>query len=149
MTKQELFTKVTGLTWDVEKLANMPEEKKKWLIPDGVILENADGVKFKMTKEFMDEIGLDIADKSLVEIIEDEEPTTTVAPSTEPSVEPSDEPATEAPSTEPSEEPTEAPAEPSYEPATEAPSTEPSEEPTEAPAEPSDEPTEAPAEPGE
>lgn len=78
MTKQELFTKVTGLTWDVEKLANMSDEKKKWLIPDGVILENAEGLKFKLTKEFAEEIGIDINDKvSTAEIVEtlDHEPT--------------------------------------------------------------------------
>ena len=78
MTKQELFTKVTGLTWDVEKLANMPDAKKQWLIPDGVILENVDGVKFKLTKEFADEIGIDINSKvSTVTVTErlDHEPT--------------------------------------------------------------------------
>lgn len=56
-TKQELFTKVTGLTFDVEKITD--ETKLAWLIPDGKMLDNPEGRKAKDTAEFMDAAGLD------------------------------------------------------------------------------------------
>ena len=56
-TKQELFTKVTGLTFDVEKITD--ENKLAWLIPDGKMLDNPEGRKAKETTEFMDAAGLD------------------------------------------------------------------------------------------
>ena len=55
-TKQELFTKVTGLTYDVEKITD--PEKLAWLIPDGAMLENEDGRKAQLTKEFMEMAGI-------------------------------------------------------------------------------------------
>lgn len=59
MTKQELFTKVTGLTFDVEKLS---PEKLAWLIPDGSMLDN-NSPKFELTKEFMEVAGLNVDGK--------------------------------------------------------------------------------------
>ena len=56
-TKQEMFTKVTGLTFDVKKITD--EKKLAWLIPDGKMLDNAEGRKAKETKEFMAAAGLD------------------------------------------------------------------------------------------
>lgn len=55
-TKQELFTKVTGLTFDVEKITDL--DKLAWLIPDGAMLDNPEGRKAKETKEFMALVGL-------------------------------------------------------------------------------------------
>jgi len=71
-TKQELFTKVTGLTFDVEKITD--SEKLAWLIPDGAMLNNVDGRKAKETKEFMNIAGLDENSKfSTVEVDYDDE----------------------------------------------------------------------------
>ena len=57
-SKQELFTKVTGLTFDVEKIKD--EQKLTWLIPDGAMLnDNENNRKAKETKEFMAAAGLD------------------------------------------------------------------------------------------
>lgn len=55
-TKQELFTKVTGLTFDVE---NVDPDKLAWLVPDGSMLSNKDGRKAKDTVAFLDAAGLD------------------------------------------------------------------------------------------
>jgi len=55
-SKQELFTKVTGLTFDVEEIKDNNE--LAWLIPDGAMLDG-DGEKAAITKEFMSVIGLD------------------------------------------------------------------------------------------
>lgn len=60
MTKQELFTKVTGLTFDVEKI---PVEKLSWLIPDGKMLDNAESSKFQAFSEFAEAAGLEISGK--------------------------------------------------------------------------------------
>lgn len=71
-TKQELFTKVTGLTFDVEKITDL--DKLAWLIPDGAMLDNADGRKAKETKEFMTLVGLSEDSKfSTVEVDYDDE----------------------------------------------------------------------------
>jgi len=67
-SKQELFTKVTGLTFDVEKITD--ENKLAWLIPDGAMLDNEEGRKAQQTAEFMDAAGLD---KSLKYDDEEEE----------------------------------------------------------------------------
>lgn len=56
-TKQELFTKVTGLTFDVEAIKD--DAKLAWLIPDGAMLDNPEGRKAKETAEFMEAAGLD------------------------------------------------------------------------------------------
>ena len=61
MTKQELFTKVTGLTFDVEKITD--PVKLAWLIPDGAMLDNAEGSRFEITKEFMSAAGIDVDGK--------------------------------------------------------------------------------------
>ena len=61
MTKQELFTKVTGLTFDVEKITD--PVKLAWLIPDGAMLDNAEGRRFETTKEFMSTAGIDVDGK--------------------------------------------------------------------------------------
>jgi hypothetical protein len=58
-TKQELFTKVTGLTFDVSKV---DDSKLAWLIPDGKMLDG-EGKKTELTKEFMAEANIDIAEK--------------------------------------------------------------------------------------
>jgi hypothetical protein len=71
-TKQELFTKVTGLTFDVEKITDL--DKLAWLIPDGAMLDNPDGRKAKETKEFMALAGLSEDSKfSTVEVDYDDE----------------------------------------------------------------------------
>ena len=71
-TKQELFTKVTGLTFDVEKIQD--NDKLAWLIPDGAMLENPEGRKAKDTKEFMSAAGLDEDSKfSTIEVNYDDE----------------------------------------------------------------------------
>ena len=71
MTKQELFTKVTGLTFDVEKLS---KEKLEWLIPDGAMLDNPEGRKVKETAEFMDVAGIDKTKKfSTIDVDYDDE----------------------------------------------------------------------------
>ncbi len=65
-TKQELFTKVTGLTFDVEKITD--PNKLAWLIPDGSMLEG-EGRKTELTKEFMAAADLDEDSKfSTVEV---------------------------------------------------------------------------------
>lgn len=72
MTKQELFTKVTGLTFDVEKITD--PEKLAWLIPDGAMLENSEGRKAKETSEFMDLAGIDKTKKfSTIDVDYDDE----------------------------------------------------------------------------
>lgn len=68
MTNQELFTKVTGITWSIEKLSDMSDDKVKWFIPDGAMLDK-ECLKFRLTKEFMSKLGLDIHDKSNAEYI--------------------------------------------------------------------------------
>ena len=60
-TKQELFTKVTGLTYDVEDIKD--EELLTWLIPDGAMLDDPEGEKAKDTAEFMAAAGLDKSTK--------------------------------------------------------------------------------------
>lgn len=60
MTKQELFTKVTGLTFDVEKITD--PVKLAWLIPDGAMLDG-NGRRFEITQEFMDAAGLNVEGK--------------------------------------------------------------------------------------
>ena len=60
MTKQELFTKVTGLTFDVEKIS---ADKLGWYIPDGAMLDNSDSRKLQDTQEFMEEAGLPVEGK--------------------------------------------------------------------------------------
>ena len=71
-TKQELFTKVTGLTFDVKKITD--PVKLAWLIPDGAMLDNPNGRKAKDTKEFMAMANLDEDSKfSTVEVDYDDE----------------------------------------------------------------------------
>jgi hypothetical protein len=71
-TKQELFTKVTGLTFDVEKITD--SKKLAWLIPDGAMLDNSDGRKALETKEFINVAGIDENSKfSTVEVDYDDE----------------------------------------------------------------------------
>jgi len=60
-TKQELFTKVTGLTFDVEKITD--PVKLAWLIPDGAMLDGTEGRKFQEAQEFMSAAGIDISGK--------------------------------------------------------------------------------------
>lgn len=60
MTLQELFTKVTGLTWDVNKLTD--SQKKRWLIPDGAMLDK-NNKKAKDTIELLSKLGLSKEDK--------------------------------------------------------------------------------------
>lgn len=67
MSLQELFTKVTGLTWDVNKLTD--EEKKKWLIPDGAMLDGK-SEKLNDTLELLKKFGLSAEDK--IELTEEE-----------------------------------------------------------------------------
>jgi len=72
--KQKLFTKVTGLTYDVEKITD--PVKLAWLVPDGSMLSNKEGRKAKETVAFLEAAGLDKSVKlSEVEIsaYEDEE----------------------------------------------------------------------------
>jgi hypothetical protein len=63
---QKLFTKVTGLTFSVDKI---PAEKLAWYIPDGAMLDNNDSEKLKITSEFMESAGIDMSEKvnSIVE----------------------------------------------------------------------------------
>lgn len=68
---QELFTKVTGLTYDVNLITD--ENLKKWLIPDGSMLDT-DGDKADATKELIEAWGLSLDDKfSSVEVEYDDE----------------------------------------------------------------------------
>lgn len=67
--KQKLFTKVTGLTFNVEKITD--KNKLAWLVPDGSMLNNEDGRKAKDTKAFLEEAEIDI--KSKIELYDDEE----------------------------------------------------------------------------
>jgi hypothetical protein len=60
-TKQELFTKVTGLTFNPDKITD--PVKLAWLIPDGAMLESKSGRRYEMTQEFMEEAGLPIDGK--------------------------------------------------------------------------------------
>ena len=73
-TKQELFTKVTGLTFDVEKITD--KAKLAWLVPDGAMLDNPEGRKAKETEEFLDAAGIEKNLKfSEIEVeYDDEEP---------------------------------------------------------------------------
>ena len=57
---QKLFTKVTGLTFSVDKI---PAEKLAWYIPDGAMLDNNDSEKLKVTSEFMESAGIDMSEK--------------------------------------------------------------------------------------
>ena len=57
---QKLFTKVTGLTFSVDKI---PAEKLAWYIPDGAMLDNNDSEKLKVTAEFMESVGIDMSEK--------------------------------------------------------------------------------------
>lgn len=71
MTNQELFTKVTGLTWNVNLLNNMSEEKLLWLIPDGAMLSRS-GRKQEFTKQLLEELSINIESKiSTEELIKD------------------------------------------------------------------------------
>lgn len=56
---QELFTKVTGLTWDITSVKDdkTPEELA-WLIPDGAMLDDPEYQKAKDTKELLGLLGL-------------------------------------------------------------------------------------------
>ena len=63
--KQRLFTKITGLTFDVEKVS---AEKLSWLIPDGKMLDNSEGKRFVETRAFMEEAGLPVAGKVTTEV---------------------------------------------------------------------------------
>ena len=50
------FLKVTGNTWDVEKLVNegkIDAKKLSWMIPDGAMLNNSYNQKYQETQEFM------------------------------------------------------------------------------------------------
>lgn len=63
-TTQELFTKVTGLTWDVESLiaeGKITKEKLAWLVPDGAMLEGdvETNRKRKETAEFLEAVDID------------------------------------------------------------------------------------------
>ena len=56
---QELFTKVTGLKWDIESVKDTKtDEQLAWLIPDGAMLDNPEGRKAKDTKELLAMLGL-------------------------------------------------------------------------------------------
>ena len=68
-TKQELFTKVTGLTFDVEKVTD--PTKLAWLVPDGAMLDNPNGRKRIDTKAFLDAARLETTSK--IDIYDDEE----------------------------------------------------------------------------
>ena len=57
---RQLFTKVTGLTFDP---SNLSEEKLAWLIPDGAMLEGENNRRAELTKEFMEDAGLDLSEK--------------------------------------------------------------------------------------
>jgi len=57
---RELFTKVTGLTFDP---SNIPADKLAWLIPDGAMLEGEENRKAKLTKDFMEDANLDLSKK--------------------------------------------------------------------------------------
>ena len=70
-TKQELFTKVTGLTYDVEKITD--PVKLAWLVPDGAMLNNKDGRKAIDTAAFLEAAGIEV--KSKIELYDDEEET--------------------------------------------------------------------------
>jgi len=75
-TKQELFTKVTGLTFDVEKYLESHEpEQLAWLIPDGAMLDG-EGRKKDDTLALLEELGLDKESKFSTADIEydDEDP---------------------------------------------------------------------------
>lgn len=75
-TKQELFTKVTGLTFDVEEyLESHENEQVAWLIPDGAMLDSA-GNKKDDTLALLEELGLDKETKFSTADIEydDEDP---------------------------------------------------------------------------
>lgn len=68
-TKQELFTKVTGLTYDLEKISD--KTKLAWLVPDGSMLNNEEGRKAIDTKAFLEAADIDV--KSKIELYDDEE----------------------------------------------------------------------------
>lgn len=56
---QELFTKVTGLTWDIEAVKDeKTAEELAWLIPDGAMLDDPEYQKAKDTKELLGLLGL-------------------------------------------------------------------------------------------
>ena len=88
-TKQELFTKVTGLTFDVDKLDT---DKLSWLTPRGAMLngEADNNDKLKDTLEFFDAAGIDYDNSNYDDVedtdnetseddtLEDEEPKSTV-----------------------------------------------------------------------
>ena len=59
-TKQELFTKVTGLTWDVETLTD--KELLSWLVPRGAMLSGdpETNEKLKDTLEFCEAAGIEL-----------------------------------------------------------------------------------------
>ena len=71
-TKQELFTKVTGLTYDVEKITD--NAKLAWLVPDGAMLQGdkEKNRKAKETAEFLAAAGLE--ETSKIDVYDDEEP---------------------------------------------------------------------------
>lgn len=56
---QELFTKVTGLTWDIASVKDeKTDEELAWLIPDGAMLDDPECQKAKDTKELLGLLGL-------------------------------------------------------------------------------------------
>jgi len=56
---QELFTKVTGLTWDIASVKDeKTDEELAWLIPDGAMLDDPECQKAKDTKELLGMLGL-------------------------------------------------------------------------------------------
>ena len=71
-TKQELFTKVTGLTYDVEKITD--KTKLAWLVPDGAMLQGdkAKNRKAQDTAAFLEAAGL--TETSKIDVYDDEEP---------------------------------------------------------------------------
>ena len=72
-TKQELFTKVTGLTFDVEKITD--DTKLAWLVPDGAMLQGdkEKNRKAKETAEFLVAAGL--SETSKIDVYDEEDTT--------------------------------------------------------------------------
>lgn len=70
--KQQLFTKVTGLTYDVEKITD--PVKLAWLVPDGAMLQGdkAKNRKAQDTAAFLKAAGL--TETSKIDVYDDEEP---------------------------------------------------------------------------
>ncbi len=80
----EKFYKATGNTWDVASLLEaekITKEKLAWMIPDGAMLEDPEGRRYKESKDFMDALEIDMSEKSTVEPVTNEE-TTEVVPDT-------------------------------------------------------------------